>query len=285
MIDLSFLWPGIKDAHNVVEAATNIGWSSIGFNLYYKADGRGVHQIDFKPEISQHIVDSRTKFIPPSLNTQISPVISDSSGETGLSLGNNFFRRISVLLLDDFNPNSLLKFADSNYFEIFSVIPTNARSFQSACESINCDLINLNHYCYYSSYKLKRGFINAALQRGCFFEVTLTHKMLDFEFKEGAKDSINISFQKNLPSVIKHIPLKRLVLSTGARETREIVDPNLLLGTCTELFSGFSGKKLDLVCCLTKAPNECLKKGSARRTYGTGIMSHTIEGDFGKIFK
>ncbi|UKK01620.2 ribonuclease P [Theileria orientalis] len=285
MIDLSFLWPGINNAHNVVEAATSIGWSSIGFNVYYKADGHGVHQMDLQPEISQHIVDSRTKFSPPTLNTQISPVISDSPGKTGLSLGNNFFRRISVLLMDDFNPNSLLKFADSNEFEIFSVIPTNARSFQAACESINCDLINLNHYCYYSSYKLKRGFINAALQRGCFFEVSLSDKMLDFESKQGTQEAINISFQKNLPSVIKHIPLKRLVLSTGARDPTEIVDPNLLLGTCTELFSGFSGRKHDLACCLTKAPNDCVRKGSARRTYGTGIMPHRAEGDFGKIFK
>ncbi|BAM40682.1 uncharacterized protein TOT_020000936 [Theileria orientalis strain Shintoku] len=285
MMDLSFLWPGTDNAHNVVEAATNIGWSSIGFSVYYKADGHGVHQIDLKSEISQHIVDSRTKFGPPNLNTQISPVISDSESKNGLSLGYNFVRRVTVLLMDDFNPNSLLKFADSNEFEIFSVIPTNARSFQAACESINCDLINLNHYCYYSSYKLKRGFINAALQRGCFFEVSLSDKVLDFDNKQVSKEPINISFQKNLPSVIRHIPLKRLVLSTGAREPNDIVDPNLLLGTCTELFSGFSGRKLDLVCCLTKAPNECVKKGSARRTYGTGIMSHRIEGDFGKTFK
>ncbi|EAN33194.1 RNase P subunit p30 family protein [Theileria parva strain Muguga] len=290
MIDLNFLWPGRENASDVVKYATSIGWSTIGFNVYFTANDQGVNQVKFVGDLEKNKRNLGNDYFGPLLCNQIFPLISNTSGESGLFLGNNFVRRITVLLMDNFKPNSLLKFELSNEFEIFSVIPTSKRSFQAACQNLNCDLINLNVYCYYSPFKLKRGFINSALERGCYFEVSISDEMvknLDLEKIVGTNliEPINLAFQRNLPGLLKYIPTSKLVISSGTSVATNLSDPESFLGACNELFRGFSGKNLNLKSCLTKVPNDCIVKGAARLTFGTGVVSYKEGNNLGKTFK
>ncbi|XP_951805.1 uncharacterized protein TA15800 [Theileria annulata] len=290
MIDLNFVWTGYENACRTVKYATSIGWSTIGFNVYFIANEQGINQMKFDDHLEEHKGNSRTNDLGPLLSNQIFPLISSISVESGLILGNNFVRRITVLLMDEFKPNSLIKFEVSNEFEIFSVIPTSKRSFQVACQNLNCDLINLNVYCYYSPFKLKRGFINSALQRGCYFEISISDEM--FKNLESVKipgtnttDPVNLTFLRNLPGLLKYIPPTKLVISSGTRTITNLTDPESFLRTCNELFRGFSGRDLNLKSCLTKVPNDCITKGAARMTFGTGVVSYKEENNLGRTFK
>lgn len=291
MIDLNVAWPGVEGARRYLKDSSKVGWSTVGFNVYFRADKDGVQPLkmntNFDPENLEEDLDT---FPVASVDCLMSSIIGNSACLEDISLGKYFLRRITILLVEGFKPHTLTKLTESKDYDIFSVIPTCQKTFQSACEVINCDLINMDAYGLYSPFKIKRGMVTSALQRGCFFEVTLSgneicsdlnvHKIIGSDSpKDPSKE-----FMSNLSYLLRYIPLKKLAISSGSKSIQNILDPNLIIGMCNELFTYATGEPCNVRCCITKAPESCILKGAARRTYGTGIVSCNKNDTIGNEF-
>ncbi|GBE62661.1 Subunit of both RNase MRP and nuclear RNase P [Babesia ovata] len=276
MIDLNVPWTAASDASTWLSAAQLRGWSSLGFNVYCRADKTSVQDIPLNlPSCDLKVPEHGTEGkIVTTLGRQ-------SPGSA------TFIRRVTIMLNDGFQPNSFNKIAEGRDYDVVAVMPTTQKTFQTACETLNCDLINLDYFCHYATFKVKRGMVTAALHRGCYFEVTMAtmdhlgHQ--DEVMSVDVKDRARI-FRAHFTSVLHYIPLKRLVLSPGNLDPTNVVDPPTFIGMCSELISSATGEPCDASACITAAPKGCIAKGAARRTYGTGILVHMADEPLGKRF-
>ncbi|GFE52669.1 ribonuclease P [Babesia ovis] len=274
MIDLNIPWTPTSDAKAWLSATRSHGWDSLGFNVYLSADTTGVHDIAIKglPES------------PESTGTSVAVVTTLGRPSPA---GSTVIRRVTIVLYDGFQPNSVNKIIDSRDYDIVALMPTTQKSFHTACEVLNCDLINLDYFCHYAQFKVKRGMVTAALHRGCFFEVTMS----TLDHIESLADTSNRSasdisrlFRAQLAKVLNYIPLKRLVLSPGHLHPSSIVDPQTFIGMCNELLCRATGEICNTRACITTAPKGCIAKGAVRRTYGTGIVVHMSGEQLGNRF-
>ncbi|EKX73463.1 conserved hypothetical protein [Theileria equi strain WA] len=291
MIDLNVAWPGAEGARRYVKDSSKIGWSTIGFNVYFKADKNGVQPLKVETDFNIDNLEEDLDETPvASVDNLMTSVIGTSVCIQDISLGKDFLRRATILLSEGLKPHTLTKFVESKDYDILSVIPTCQKTFQSACEIVNCDVINMDVYCLYSPFKIKRGLVTSALQRGCFFEVSLSGKDICNALKvhqvvgTNHPGDLSMEYRSNFSYLLRYIPLKKLVISSGSASLRNIMDPNLIIGMCNELFTHAIGEPCDVRCCVTKAPEGCILKGAARRTYGTGIVSCNKNDTIGQNF-
>lgn len=274
MIDFNVPWTDSKDSLALINAIKRRGWTGVGCNVYCQLDKGGLSDIAVKlPSVD---IEGNASY-----TDQVASITTTVGQPSPLSA--TFIRRITIILHDGFQPNSVNKLADSREYDVVAVMPTTQKTFQAACENVNCDLINLDYYCHCIPFKIKRGMVMAAFHRGCFFEVTMSRlEHLDGFGFEG--NGVEKAFRAHLSSILRYIPLKRLILSPGHTKVSQIVDPLTFVGMCNELLSNAIAVRCDTRDCVTVAPRGCISKGGARRTYGTGIIVHEQGESMGKTF-
>ncbi|GIX62270.1 PHP domain-like protein [Babesia caballi] len=270
MIDLNVPWAPGSDAKAWLAAAQSRGWDALGFNVYCELDKTGLRDVPL--ELPMQTTES----------AGTDPRVVTTLGRDSPA-GATLVRRITVILHDGFQPNSFNKIADSRDYDVVAVMPTTQKTFQAACETLNCDLISLDYYCHYAHFKVRRGMVTAALHRGCFFEVTMA--TLDHVERSAETADRARRFRSHLTGVLHYIPLKRLALSPGHLQPSGVVEPRTFVGMCNELIASATGEPCDSRVCVTAAPRGCIAKGAARRTYGTGILVHVANEKLGAKFE
>ncbi|EDO05128.1 RNase P subunit p30 family protein [Babesia bovis T2Bo] len=274
MIDFNVPWNNGCDLNAWLNASREYGWSALCLNVYYSIDNAGIHELR-----------TRLPRAPPS-DSGTAPKVVTTLGRI-TPLGSNVIRRATLVLQEGFQPTSVNKILDSRDYDVVAVMPTTQKTLQAACEVLNCDLINLDYFCHYAQFKVKRGMATSALHRGCYFEVN----MATLDHIEGLGDSGNRAskevakvFRMQLARVLNYIPLNRLVISPGHTDYRRLVDASTFVGSCDELLSSATGERCSTRVCVTEAPRGCLAKGAARRTYGTGIVINMASEELGTKF-
>ncbi|KAK1444684.1 hypothetical protein BgAZ_105900 [Babesia gibsoni] len=275
MIDLNVPWTNTKDGLLLLKSLKAQGWSTLGANVYCQCDKDGI--LDIKINLPSSHEDRSASDSDSYCNT-----FSTTLGRYHPN-GPTLIRRITIVLHDGFQPNSVSKIADSRDYDIIAVMPTTQKTFQAACDTVNCDLINLDYYCHCIPFKIKRGMVMAALNRGCYFEVTMStlDHLSDMGFEGKA---VGKAFRSNFCGILNYIPLKRLVLSPGNNSVHKVLRPDTFIAVCNELVSNAIGAPSETVQCITMAPRGCISKGAARQTYGTGILVHKTGEALGNKF-
>ncbi|KAK2197830.1 bifunctional RNase P subunit p30/polymerase-histidinol phosphatase-like [Babesia duncani] len=302
MIDLNVLWPGSSMAMHTADVAYSLGWSKIAFNIYFKLDRCGIHQIIPRSTSLNYCSTNTTTEI--SFEKSFNSIIESTNPLTGHYFCSNndkngkvprgcaFLKRATVVLLENFQPTLLNKIAESDEFDIVAVIPTDQRSFDMACDNLNCDLINLSAYCFFEPYKIRRGKLTNAIKRGCFFELSMpVNDIIEQVYMpqvQKRESGIHVDFETNyrsqLPSVLRHVPLKKLVMSQGSTNPKELSSPDTQIGMWNALVSFVYGKSSSVADCFSRAPKGCINKGAARRTFGTGIYIYKQGNILGPAF-
>ncbi|KAJ3122896.1 Ribonuclease P protein subunit p30 [Nowakowskiella sp. JEL0407] len=126
---------------------------------------------------------------PPPVSTQLSTDLS----------AKKVFSRITVIL-DDAHASSL-NLAAFQAYNILAVQPTSQQSLQLACSKLEIDIISLD-FSVRLPFQLRHQIVNAAIQRGIFFEITYSAALSDSNIRRnwiaGVKDLVRVTEGRNL---------------------------------------------------------------------------------------
>nr|DBA15225.1 TPA: hypothetical protein GDO54_004468 [Pyxicephalus adspersus] len=135
----------------------------------------------------------------------------------GTSLPIKIFTRLTIIASDPSHYNSLRSTSNlTRHYDIVAVYPKTEKLFHAACTNVDVDLICIN-VTEKSSFFYRRPPINAAIERGIFFEVIYTPAIKDSTLRR-----YTISNTLNLMQTCKG---KNIIISSGAERPFELRSP------------------------------------------------------------
>ncbi|PVD29948.1 hypothetical protein C0Q70_09209 [Pomacea canaliculata] len=143
--------------------------------------------------------------------------ISDHSDHL-LKLESRKFRQFSRItaVLDDNSSAHKLSSPEVQAYDLIAVQPTNDKTFQLACSTLEVDIISLN-MTEKIPFFLGRNLINLAIERGIHFEILYSPAIRDSSFRQNT-----IANAHQLISACKG---KSIILSSGCEKALELRSP------------------------------------------------------------
>ncbi|KAE8590781.1 hypothetical protein XENTR_v10018200 [Xenopus tropicalis] len=148
----------VKKLQNMIEMAAHLGYSTVAINHVFEFESK-------KMEIGKPI---STKELFSTLPTV-----------QGKSIPIKILTRLTIIASDPSHCNVLRSTSPSTrLYDIVAVFPKTEKLFHAACTSIDVDLICIN-VTEKAPFFFRRPPINAAIQRGIFFELVYTPAIKD----------------------------------------------------------------------------------------------------------
>ncbi|XP_075072523.1 ribonuclease P protein subunit p30 [Mixophyes fleayi] len=186
----------VKKLQSIIEMAAHLGYSSVAIN----------HVVDMekkKPEIGKPI--SPTDLFPslPTVQGKSAPI--------------KILTRLTIIASDPSHCNVLRSTSPlTRLYDIVAVYPKTEKLFHAACTSIDVDLICINVTEKYPFF-FRRPPVNAAIQRGIFFELIYTPAIKDSTLRR-----YTISNALSLMQICKG---KNIIISSAAEKPIELRSP------------------------------------------------------------
>eukprot|EP00920_Eleutheroschizon_duboscqi_P044145 GHVT01105157.1.p1 GENE.GHVT01105157.1~~GHVT01105157.1.p1 ORF type:complete len:230 (-),score=10.90 GHVT01105157.1:805-1494(-) len=174
--------------------------------------------------------------------------------------------------------------------DIIAVRPTDERSLQTACQSCECDIISVDLASQaVLGFPFRRAQMTCAVDRGILFEIdlgqvlsstpvvlpvcsssTLDPRARDSPLLTGGMKRQNLLM--HLPHLLRFLPLKSVIVSSGATNPDGLRAPDELAAFAATL--GVGGGKSSLACrqCLRENAHRLFDRAAARKTFGTGCL-------------
>ncbi|KAG8435232.1 hypothetical protein GDO86_013254 [Hymenochirus boettgeri] len=185
-----------KKLQGVIEMAAYLGYSTVAIN----------HVFDFETK--------KTDIVKPISVTELFPTLPTVQGK---SKPIKIITRLTIIASDPSHCNVLRSTSPSTrLYDIVAVFPKTEKLFHAACTTIDVDLICIN-VTEKSPFFFRRPPINAAIERGIFFEIVYTPAIKDSTLRRYA-----ISNALNLMQVCKG---KNIIISSGAERPLELRGP------------------------------------------------------------
>jgi RNase P/RNase MRP subunit p30 len=171
------------------------------------------------------------------------------------------------------NPNNALK-----SYDILAIEPKNERIFELACSDVNVDIITIN-FEDKINFVLKKTQINAAIERGMFFEIVYGNLIKDSSGNNSNKRSLFISNVLLLLDVTKG---KNVIISSGVNnfyDHRSPYDIMIIFDTIFEVNKSTLNKMLNNNC------EKVILKSIQRKYFKTvlNLVNNTDENDDNNI--
>ncbi|XP_053306074.1 ribonuclease P protein subunit p30 [Spea bombifrons] len=195
-VDLNIVNTDIKKLQNIIEMAAHLGYSTVAIN----------HVADFekkKMEIAKPISTTELFPSPPIVQGKSKPI--------------RILTRLTVIASDPSHCNALRSTSPTaRLYDIVAVYPKTEKLFHAACTSIDVDLVCINITEKHPFY-FRKPPINAAIERGIFFELIYTPAIKDSTIRR-----YTISNALNLMQFCKG---KNIIISSGAEKPMEMRGP------------------------------------------------------------
>eukprot|EP01069_Polyplicarium_translucidae_P006086 Polyplicarium_translucidae@DN2902_c0_g1_i1.p2 len=193
---------------------------------------------------------------PPKKSAR--PVRRAGPLEAFVHANSNFLqlRRATVTMDEAADVAAVNRFAREDHnFDIIALRPADDRSWIQAVENAEVDLISLDFSSGRLPFSIRRNQIGVAVGRGLFFEVVVEEIRRD----RGRRQN----FLANMRPLVRHLPRRRLVFSSGARSTVDVCNPVDVANLASVL--GFGGVS-DCVAVMRENALALLYKGASRST-------------------
>ncbi|OCT71781.1 hypothetical protein XELAEV_18034759mg [Xenopus laevis] len=186
----------VKKLQSMIEMAAHLGYSTVAVNHVYEFESK-------KMEIGKPISTKELFSTPPTVQGKCRPI--------------KILTRLTIIASDPSHCNVLRSTSPSTrLYDIVAVFPKTEKLFHAACTSIDVDLICIN-VTEKSPFFFRRPPINAAIQRGIFFELVYTPAIKDSTLRR-----YTISNALSLMQVCKG---KNIIISSGAERALEMRGP------------------------------------------------------------
>ncbi|XP_068114047.1 ribonuclease P protein subunit p30 [Hyperolius riggenbachi] len=186
----------VKKLQSVIEMAAHLGYSTVAIN----------HVADFekkKAEIGKPRSTADLFTSPPIVQGKSTPI--------------KILTRLTIIASDPSHCNSLRSTSTLvRLYDIVAVYPKTEKLFHTVCTSIDVDLVCISAT-EKSAYFIRRPPVNAAIERGTFFELIYTPAIKDSTVRR-----YSISNALNLMQVCKG---KNIVISSGAEKPLDLRGP------------------------------------------------------------
>ncbi|KAG8552348.1 hypothetical protein GDO81_004483 [Engystomops pustulosus] len=185
-----------KRLKNVIEMAAHLGYSVVAINHTVECEKK-------KVEIRKPISITDLFPSPPTVQGKSTPI--------------KILTRLTLVVSDPCHYNALRSpFIVNGQYNIVAVYPRTEKLFQAACTNIDADLICINVTEKYPFF-FRRPPINAAIERGIFFELIYTPAIRDSTMRR-----YTISNSIALMEVCKG---KNIIVSSGAEAPLDLRGP------------------------------------------------------------
>ncbi|GFS26283.1 ribonuclease P protein subunit p30 [Elysia marginata] len=161
-------------------------------------------------------------------------------------------------VLDDFSNTHRLSTPEVQAYDIIAVQPTDEKTFQLACSTLDVDIICLN-FSEQLGFSLKRPLIKLAIKRGIHFEILYSPALKD--------NSVKRNIISNSMSLINISRGKGVIISSGAQKPIELRSPWDVIN----LGKVFGLSQLQAKDSISRNCRAVLKHGEARKTCKTVI--------------
>ncbi|XP_040291471.1 ribonuclease P protein subunit p30 [Bufo bufo] len=186
----------VKKLQSVIEMAAHLGYSAVAINHIAEFENK-------KPEIVKPISTKDLFASPPTVQGKSTPI--------------QILKRLTVIASDPSHFNVLRSTSPvTRLYDIVAVYPKTEKLFHAACTAIDVDIICINVTEKYPFF-FRRPPVNAAIERGIFFELIYTPSIKDSTLRR-----YTISNALSLMEICKG---KNIIISSGAEKPLELRGP------------------------------------------------------------
>ncbi|XP_005105580.2 ribonuclease P protein subunit p30 [Aplysia californica] len=238
--DLKLDWKAMPDnLLELVETALSLGYERIAFNNHVEElkGGKGKRQRE------------KNEILPAA------EILLNAETLKGLQVRGHRFEqlsRVTAVLRDAANTHRISS-PEVQAYDLIAVQPTDDRTFQLACSSLDVDLISLD-LSEHLGFVPKRPLVRLAAERGIHFELSYRPAL-----SEGPMRRYVLSQALTLVTALSG---RNIIISSGARETLELRSPCDVVNLA-KLFSLSSIQAKDAV---SRNCRAVLKHAESRRT-------------------
>ncbi|XP_063291360.1 ribonuclease P protein subunit p30 [Pelobates fuscus] len=195
-VDLNIMNTDVKRLKNIIEMAAHLGYSTVAVNHLVEFDKK-------KTEIAKPMSVTDIFSSPPTVQGKCKPI--------------KILNRLTIIASDPSHCNVLRSTSPSTrWYDIVAVFPKTEKLFHAACTNIDVDLVCIN-VTEKQPFFIRKPPINAAIERGIFFELIYTPAIKD--------SSIRRYTISNALSLMQFCKGKNIILSSGAERPLEIRGP------------------------------------------------------------
>ncbi|KAM4636616.1 ribonuclease P protein subunit p30 [Discoglossus pictus] len=186
----------VKRLQSIIEMAAHLGYSTVAIN---------------------HVVDCEKKKVEIGKPISVTEIFPSPPIVQGKSKSIKILNRLTIIASDPSHCNILRSTSPSTrLYDIVAIYPKTEKLFHTACTSIDVDLICIN-VTERQPFFFRKPPINAAIQRGIFFELIYTPAI---------KDSTMRKYMiSNALSLMQFCKGKNIVLSSAAERPLELRGP------------------------------------------------------------
>ncbi|XP_059173269.1 ribonuclease P protein subunit p30-like [Physella acuta] len=200
--DMNLVWSSSTTLLDMIEIAIELGFERIAVNKFISSleGGKG----------KKH----NEKFAV----SQPSDILLNEESLKSLTLKGKKFEQLSRItaVIKDASNTHRLGSPDIQSYDIIAVQPTNEKTFQLACSTLDIDLISLN-FTESLGFSLRRQLINLAASRGIFFEIVYSPALINNQAKR--------YIIANAMSLINAAGGKNIIISSSAEKPIDLRSP------------------------------------------------------------
>lgn len=186
----------VKKLQSIIEMAAHLGYSAVAIN----------HIAEFEKKKAEIVKPISTKDLFPS-----PPIVQ------GKSTPIKILTRLTIIASDPSHCNVLRSTSTvTRLYDIVAVYPKTEKLFHTACTNIDVDMICINVTEKYPFF-FKRPPVNAAIERGIFFELIYSPAIKDSTIRR-----YTISNALSLMEICKG---RNIIISSGAERPMELRGP------------------------------------------------------------
>ncbi|KAK3759218.1 hypothetical protein RRG08_054939 [Elysia crispata] len=244
--DLSIPYQSLELVHELVDFSCELGFERVAINNVVKSLQSGKTKKQGGKPLS--VIQ------PPS------QILLNEASITALKAKRPKFHQISrfTTVLDDASNTHRLGTPEVQSYDIIAVQPTDEKTFQLACSTLDVDIICLN-FTEQLGFTPKRPLIKLAIKRGIHFEIVYSPALKD--------NSVKRNIISNAMSLISVSRGKGVIISSGADKPIDLRSPWDVVNL-GKLFGLSPLQAKDSIC---KNCRAVLKHAEARKTCKTVI--------------
>ncbi|KAH9492719.1 Ribonuclease P protein subunit p30 [Bulinus truncatus] len=247
--DFNLKWQTKEKLIGLVEVSVELGYESVVVNNHIQSlqGSKGKKQIEksFITPPSEILLEEKTI---NSLQCHGKPIEQLS--------------RLTAVLQDASNTHRLGN-PDILVYDILAVQPTDEKTFQLACKTLEVDVICLN-FTENLGFSLKRQLLNLAASRGIHFEIIYSPAL--------ASSQVKRNVISNALSLVKAICGKNIIISSGAEQPIDLRSPYDVINLA-RLFGLNHSQAKDALC---KNCRAVLMHAKSRKTCKSVILVKSI---------